>query len=284
MSKVIKRLLVFIIGVPAVAGIVLFLPYFNHLALNIIVILFSSVGALEFQAMLEKKNLKTSKVEAVLYGALLPVAITLIISFNCPVWILPLIIMSAALWFFLSRAFFKSLDNVINNIAAGVSLFIYPGAFMYWLIKMNVLKNAGPVIFIFLMFALLTDASAWLFGSLFGRKNRGIISASPNKSIAGFFGVIFGAIVISTFCAFAVPGVFNSRFERLPLLCSINILGIITAIAAALGDIAESAIKRSCDFKDSGNLMLGRGGVLDSIDSIAFAAPVYYILFNVFFQ
>jgi phosphatidate cytidylyltransferase len=61
------------------------------------------------------------------------------------------------------------------------------------------------------------------------------------------------------------------------------ITGFCTAIAAVAGDLAESALKRSANVKDSGTIMPGRGGLLDSIDSILFAAPIYYILIIFFF-
>jgi phosphatidate cytidylyltransferase len=61
------------------------------------------------------------------------------------------------------------------------------------------------------------------------------------------------------------------------------LLGFGAGIAAILGDLCESAIKRSADVKDSGSLILGRGGALDSIDSLALAAPVYYLLYQVLF-
>jgi phosphatidate cytidylyltransferase len=278
MSRLLKRLLVFFIGIPAIVGLVLFLPHFRHLALNLIVTLFSGLGAVELSAMLEKKQMRISKIEAFILGALAPAALTLVLSLNCPEWIIALLIMTGAGWALMSRIFsgVNSMEGVMGYVTAGLTLLVYPGCFMYWLVKMASWENSGPVIFIFLMIVLGSDAAAWLAGSLFGKNNRGIIPASPNKSIAGFAGVIFGSIVVSGGAALIVPEVF-------PSLCMTIILGICTGIVAALGDLAESAIKRSCDTKDSGNLMLGRGGVLDSIDSIATAAPVFFLLFNLFF-
>jgi len=61
------------------------------------------------------------------------------------------------------------------------------------------------------------------------------------------------------------------------------ILGGATATAAIVGDIFESILKRCVNIKDSGNIIPGRGGVLDSIDSILLSAPVYYILCDLLF-
>jgi phosphatidate cytidylyltransferase len=79
-----------------------------------------------------------------------------------------------------------------------------------------------------------------------------------------------------------IPEAFTS-----PVISSIPagaILGFCAGAAASLGDLGESAIKRSAGVKDSGSLILGRGGALDSIDSLLLAAPVYYILYEVLFQ
>jgi phosphatidate cytidylyltransferase len=61
------------------------------------------------------------------------------------------------------------------------------------------------------------------------------------------------------------------------------LLGLCAGIAATLGDLSESVIKRSAGVKDSGSLILGRGGALDSIDSLALAAPIYYLVYQVLF-
>ncbi|MDR2953168.1 MAG: phosphatidate cytidylyltransferase [Treponema sp.] len=285
MAALIKRLLVFFIGIPLVTGLVLFLPFRHHLPLNIIVIVFSALGAVEFAAMLEKKNLRVTKTEAFFLGAAAPAALTLTISLYCPQWIIPLFLMAGAFWVLLSRVFTSSdrMEAAASQIAAGFSVFVYPGFFMYWLVKMTSLENAGVATFVFLMIVLGSDAAAWLAGTLFGRNNRGIIPASPNKSAAGFIGGIAGSIIVSGGAALIVPAAFAARAEAVPSFLLVTLLGVVTGIAAALGDLAESAIKRSGGVKDSGNLMLGRGGVLDTIDSIAVAAPVFYLLYNALF-
>jgi phosphatidate cytidylyltransferase len=193
--------------------------------------------------------------------------------------------MACALWVLLSRIFSSAqkLETVAGQIAAGFSVLIYPGLFLFWLVKMSEWQNAGIIILVFLLVSMGSDSAAWAAGMLFGRGNRGIIPASPNKSIAGFIGGGIGSIIVSGGAALIVPSVFVSRFAGMPAFCTAIILGLCTGAAAAAGDLAESAIKRSCGFKDSGNLMMGRGGVLDSIDSIAVAAPVFYLLFTVLF-
>jgi phosphatidate cytidylyltransferase len=285
MLTLIKRLLVFFIGIPIIVCLVFFLPFRGHLSLNIIIIIFSALGAVEFAAMLEKKSLCVKKPEAFLLGAAAPAALTLVISLNCPQWIIPLLLMAGAFWVLLSRVFisYALMETAANQLAAGFSVFAYPGFFMYWLVKMTSLKNAGPVTFAFLMTVLGSDAAAWLAGTLFGKNNRGIIPASPSKSIAGFAGGIIGSIIVSGGAALIIPSAFIARTEAVPSFCIVILLGVCTGIAGALGDLAESAVKRSCNTKDSGNLMLGRGGVLDSIDSIAVAAPVFFLLFNALF-
>jgi phosphatidate cytidylyltransferase len=286
MKKLVQRLLIFFIGIPAVFALVFFLPFCRHLPLNIVVILFSGIGAVEFSTMLGKKQLHISKTNAFLLGALAPAALTLNISLNFPEWLTLSIIMAGAVWILLSGVFLRpeKMETVINHIAGGFSLLVYPGFFMYWLVKMSGWDNS-EVILLFLLIIFGNDSLAWLSGTLFGKNNRGIFTASPNKSIAGFAGGLFGSIIFSAGAAFLFPSVF-ARAENITAFAVVVraiVLGVFTSLFAILGDLAESAIKRSCDFKDSGTLMLGRGGILDSIDSIAVAAPVFYFLYSLFF-
>ena len=70
------------------------------------------------------------------------------------------------------------------------------------------------------------------------------------------------------------PALFNNR------LTSAIFVGVCTAGTSVIGDLLESAMKRSADEKDSGTLMRGRGGVLDTIDSVLFSAPLFYYLMH----
>jgi len=285
-KKIIERLLIFLIGVPAITALVLLLPFKNNLILNLVIVFFSGVGAMEFSAMLEKKQIRLSKIESFILGALAPLAITLHVSFLLPGWTVLTIIMAGAVWALTSRVFSRKaeIETITNQIVGGFSLILYPGIFMFWLIMMSGWGNpAAILLFLFITFG--NDSIAWLFGTLFGKNNRGIILVSPNKSIAGFIGGLIGSILVAIAALYITPSLFNAGecITASPLLLAI-ITGLCTGIAATLGDLAESAIKRSCDFIDSGNSILGRGGVLDSIDSIAFAAPVFYLLFSKLFQ
>ena len=276
--KILERILIFLIGLPAVVGLVLFLTHKTNLALNIVVIIFSGIGAIEFASMLEKKFIKISNIESFIFGILPPLAITLNISFCFPEWVTIAIIMTGAGWALLSGVFTsaQNMNNALNKVITRFSVLVYPGFFMYWLIKMNIWKNEY-IILLFLIIIFACDSFAWLFGNIFGKNNKGLIPASPNKSIAGYIGGILGAIGVAVAYVF----LFSSKLflEPSEVLFPVILIGFVTGIAASLGDLAESAIKRSSDFKDSGKLMLGRGGVLDSIDSIAAAAPVFYILY-----
>lgn len=110
-----------------------------------------------------------------------------------------------------------------------------------------------------------SDTFAYFVGSAFGR-HKLAPEISPNKSIEGFVGGLIGAVV-----AVLIFG----HFTAIPIIHRIA-AGIIVGLLGPVGDLAESALKRFCQVKDSGSLLPGHGGVLDRFDSILFSVPAMY--------
>jgi len=284
MKKLIQRLLIFSLGIPSIIALVAYLPFYNHLAVNLVVTIISALGAVEFSQILAKKHYSLPPWEAALLGALAPLAMTLSISFNVPGELVPAAFILGAGWLIASRVFssLQDISQVLDRISTGLSVMIYPGIFMLWIIRMTRLSQATIIILSFLLMVFANDSLAWAVGMLFGKGNRGLIPASPNKSIAGFIGGIAGSLIIGISAPLLFPSAFTTN-HTLPRLIGGIILGLCVGIVAIIGDLAESTIKRSGEVKDSGFIIPGRGGVLDSVDSIALAAPVFYALYWILF-
>jgi phosphatidate cytidylyltransferase len=280
MNKLVQRLLVFIVGLPLVVVLVLCLPHKHHLAVNMAVILLSALGAAEFAGMLRKKGPAVSPWEAGILGSLVPAAMTLTVSFGYGGQAVPLALVLGASWLLVSLIVAGAFDGVVSRIGSGFAAMIYPGLFMAWIVRMSLFPRSDMIILMFLLIVIANDSAAWAMGMLFGKNNRGIIPASPNKSVAGFLGGFAASILVGVGATRLAPETFPSRLAA-PL--SGIILGFACGLAATLGDLGESVMKRSANIKDSGTLIPGRGGILDTIDSIALAAPVYYGLYRLLF-
>lgn len=128
----------------------------------------------------------------------------------------------------------------------------------------------GSVWLLYVMFLVWgADSGAYVFGKLFG-KHKLAPKVSPGKTWQGFVGGLLTAAVISWCYGFwaslnVVPGVL--------LICS-----VMASLASVLGDLTESMFKREAGVKDSGRLIPGHGGMLDRIDSLTAAMPVFACL------
>jgi phosphatidate cytidylyltransferase len=119
---------------------------------------------------------------------------------------------------------------------------------------------------LFTVFA--ADTGAFFVGRAFGR-HRMAPAISPNKSWEGFVGGVLAAVGI----AFVI--LYPDRDEFLSIPQSL-LLGLVIALAAVLGDLFESAVKRDLEVKDSGRVLGGHGGMLDRLDSLLWAGPAAY--------
>ena len=119
---------------------------------------------------------------------------------------------------------------------------------------------------LFTVFA--ADTGAFFVGRTFGRHSLAP-AISPKKSWEGFVGGVLAAVGM----AFVI--LYKDRAEFLSVPESL-LLGLVIALAAVLGDLFESAVKRDLDVKDSGRVLGGHGGMLDRLDSLLWAGPAAY--------
>jgi len=123
----------------------------------------------------------------------------------------------------------------------------------------------------FILVTKFSDLGAYVTGSLIG-KHKMIPRVSPGKTWEGFG----GAVVISTGVSALFAWGMGDRLAGLTLGHAVA-LGVILSLAAVLGDLIESILKREAGVKDSGRLFPGIGGILDLLDSLLFNAPLMYL-------
>ncbi len=126
----------------------------------------------------------------------------------------------------------------------------------------------GPAYVLFLMTLIwVADSAAYFSGRQWGKKKMAP-NVSPGKTMAGLWGAVCGGILWSVIGIYLLQPVAITGFV---VLC------LVTVLWSILGDLAESMFKRNAGVKDSGNLLPGHGGVLDRIDSVTAAAPIFVV-------
>lgn len=276
MSKTAERLVTFFIGIPVVVGCAA-INWCNHLPLHIVILLTSTLISLELHGILSKSMHTQNCALVIFLSDLIPLFTSLTIILGLPFETIIISMTTAIMLAFIVEIWCYdrttlSFDKSLQRISSSLLVITYSGGLISFISRMTAFSEASAVISLFLLIIFGCDSCAWFFGVTMGKNNRGIIQASPNKSIMGFIGGYVGP-VISVLVAFF----FFPVLKTYPLW-KIVVLTVATSTSAILGDLVESVLKRCSNTKDSGNIIPGRGGLLDSADSIVFSAPVYYLL------
>jgi phosphatidate cytidylyltransferase len=265
-----KRVLTAIILAPLVLALVFFGPIW---LLTMAVAAVAMLAAWEFLALTEHRGARPPRV-AVL-GA---IAILFAGNYQWPDETLTLVgFLSIVLLVWCTFA--SPVERALEDATASVFALFYLGL---TLLPLPLLRGAsnGPSLLAFLFLTVWAgDTVAMYAGRMFGKRKMAP-NLSPNKTWAGAIGSVAGAV--------AVAGVLLGLSTYLAQWNSVKlsyadgrwwywlILAVVVNVAAQVGDLAESALKRSAGVKDSGTLLPGHGGILDRIDALLLAAPVLW--------
>ena len=130
-------------------------------------------------------------------------------------------------------------------------------------------QGGPPALFLLMLTVMISDTAQYYAGRAFGRRLLAP-TISPKKTIEGAIGgFVFGSATLAiagTWWLPAIPGWLRA------------VVGAAVVALGIGGDLFESMLKRSAGVKDSSSLIPGHGGVLDRIDALLFAAPVYYVV------
>lgn len=142
--------------------------------------------------------------------------------------------------------------------------------FYFALVDLRAASYGPKIIMMGFILIWLVDSGAYFFGRAFGHKKL-MPSVSPNKTWVGVFGGVSVALMAVVLCALIMQ-VAPSMWA-----CYLS-AALCVAIAAVVGDLFESLIKRLAEVKDSGTLLPGHGGLLDRFDSAFAALPVLLVI------
>jgi phosphatidate cytidylyltransferase len=272
-NKVVVRLLLFIIVLPALVVLSMW-DWAAYLPLALAATVVSALGAGEMAALLRTQGYELNPYLPFVLGAVFPL---LAYAENVG-WIqaehtrsiIALVIVAV----FIRQIFANTEENlrpVLHKVTGILFTLMYPGFFIYFILKIHSFPEAWILMPIFLLATIGNDALAWLFGSLWGRNSAKPFLVSPHKSAIGFVGGIVATYIVLVAAYFLFPGLLGHQ------LVPVVILSLILGLTTIVGDLFESSLKRSAGVKDSGTIIPGRGGVLDSVDSLLFSAPIFYL-------
>jgi phosphatidate cytidylyltransferase len=174
-------------------------------------------------------------------------------------------LLSAALiWWLVALAWIATMPGIVNRASAALAgiLVLVPA----WLALVRLHQQAPFWLLFLLLLVVAADVGAYFAGRQFGR-HKLAPKVSPGKTWEG----VLGGLVAAAVMAVAGTAWFKVDGASFVGVCAIVVL------ASVVGDLTESLFKRHAGLKDSGTLLPGHGGVLDRVDSVTAAAPIFLL-------
>ena len=198
------------------------------------------------------------------YVAVIAAAIAGLWSVGAESGQLDVLLYVAAAWWIIAALWIAFMPTQMNRFAAMIAgvLVLVPA----WLALVRLHSLAPQLLLFLVLLVVAADVGAYFGGRTFG-KHKLAPRVSPGKTWEGVYGGLCAAALL------ALVGVFWFRVSA-PAFIGLCVLVVIASI---VGDLTESLFKRHAGLKDSGSLLPGHGGVLDRVDSVTAAAPVFLL-------
>jgi phosphatidate cytidylyltransferase len=248
-----------LIGIAFIGGIV----WGGPLGLAVVVAVVAVFAAIEFYAILRRERRLPNEFFGLVAVAAMPFAASFLGTSGLTAVVSALVI-GALVWHIVFRQVHAT-DTAVTVFGA-----IYVGFTLAHLVLIRELDAGTELALATVASVWVNDTFAYLIGSSFGR-HRMAPKVSPKKSWEGFIaGTIFTTGVWVAVAYIADTGI---------SLVWLVLVGLAASVAAVVGDLAESRLKREASVKDSGTLLPGHGGFLDRFDSMILVSIVtYYML------
>lgn len=275
MSEFSKRVGFAVAAIPVVAACV----YFGGPFLTILLSIAAALGAWEYGRLAQAAGQRPLTWWLIILSALVPIALhALALGYRVPGVALLAMLIPAML----TAALFTrgSEGKPIGSVATTLFGIFYCGGMLAFVYALRYHRFAITALAGSLLLALpvvltwLNDSGAFFFGKRFGKKKL-MPSVSPGKTWAGAWGGL-GTTVVFTYVL--VQFVLKPYAGLSMTMFGMILFGIVMSIAAQVGDLVESMLKREAGVKDSSSLIPGHGGVLDRVDSLLFTVPIAYVL------
>ena len=272
-----KRILTAIVLILAVFALIFFGQLWMITLAAAIVAILATYEYLKLAAVGAQSH--GAKLSIPLWWMALGTALAFVVTLpNFPVEAQLPVLSALTLALFAWNGFRSPLIQVLPDTAQGIFGLIWI-AYPLTLIPLLWKEEDGPALVVFLMVCVWAgDVAALYIGRAFG-KHKLAPRLSPGKTWEGSIASIIGSML----AAALVIWIGNLLTARGNLILHITepiwqtlILAAILNIAAQLGDLLESAIKRGAGVKDSGTMLPGHGGILDRIDALLLAAPILW--------
>ena len=250
------RIITVIVGIPLIAGLLFLGGWFWHSLFIAIAV----VGLYEYLKMLENADIKPMFVSSylLLVGVLAGVWIGAAASFLLFVAIIVMI--GIMVWRFPRYNF----SDVIYNFFGA----FYIAFNLSWAMRLESNQQAFALMLLIFILTWSSDIGGYIAGRLWGQRKLAP-ELSPNKTREGALGGLVLSVLLAMIYCYCLP-----MLKIGPGMAAL--LGLFGSVAAQLGDLFMSGIKRYCEVKDSGKIIPGHGGVLDRFDSFLLVVPTMY--------